>query len=103
MPKKSATAIYVKLLESTGLQREQAEAHVQVMTEMMEDDLTSKQDLKNLETRFDTSIKSLETKLDTAVERLEHKMLQMEYRLIIKLGTIVTAAIAVATTVIKVF
>ncbi len=46
-------------------------------------------------------MKNLETKWDTSVERLEHKMLQLEYRLIIKLGTIVTVVIAAATTVIK--
>lgn len=46
-------------------------------------------------------IKNLETKMETAIERLEHKMLQSEYRLTIKLGSIVTIVIAAATTVIK--
>ena len=84
------TLKYVKILEKAGVTREQAEAHVQLITEITEGDLATKQDVKNLE-----------TKLDTSVERLEHKMLQMEYRLTIKLGTIVTVALAAATTVIK--
>lgn len=46
-------------------------------------------------------IKNLETKLDTSIERLEHKILQSEYRQTIKLGSIVTIVIAAATTVIK--
>jgi len=81
---------YVRILEKAGITREQAEAHVQIITEITEGELATKQDMKNLD-----------TKLDTSVERLEHKMLQLEYRLIIKLGTIVTVVIAAATTVIK--
>jgi hypothetical protein len=84
------TLKYVKILESAGIAREQAEAHVQIITDITEGDLATKQDMKNLE-----------TKLDTSIERLEHKMLQLEYRLTIKLGTIVTVVIAAATTVIK--
>lgn len=121
---------YVKLLEGTGIAREQAEAHVQIMSELLEENLATKQDIKNLETkldisvaRLDTSIERLEHKLDTSIERLdhklntsienldhrlntsvgqlEHKMIQLEYRLIIKLGSIVTVAIAASTAIIK--
>lgn len=81
---------YVKILEGTGITREQAEAHVQIISEITEGELATKQDIKNLE-----------TKMETSIERLEHKMLQSEYRLTIKLGSIVTIVIAAATTVIK--
>jgi hypothetical protein len=84
------TLKYVKILESAGIAREQAEAHVQIITELTEGSLATKQDIKNLENKWDTSL-----------ERLDHKMLQLEYRLTIKLGTIVTVVIAAATTVIK--
>jgi hypothetical protein len=57
---------------------------------LTEGSLATKQDIKNLENKWDTSL-----------ERLDHKMLQLEYRLTIKLGTIVTVVIAAATTVIK--
>ena len=63
-------------LEAVGVSREQAEAHIKIIAEIVEDDLTTKQDLKEL-----------------------------EYRLIIKLsailGTIVTLAIAVTATISK--
>lgn len=81
---------YVKVLEGAGIARAQAEAHVQLLSEIMEGDLATKQDVKNLE-----------TKLDAFGERFDHRLLQSEYRLTIKLGTIVTLAIAAATTVIK--
>ena len=81
---------YVKILESTGITREQAEAHVQIISEILEGDLVTKQDLLNSE-----------NVLKNSMERLEHKILQMEYRMTIKLGSIVTVGIAVMTAVIK--
>ncbi len=76
---------YTKQLEEAGFSREQAEIQLQIITEIVEGDLATKQDL------------------NTSVERLEHKMLQMEYRLIIKIGTIITIALGVFTTLIKLF
>ncbi len=73
--------------EEVGVTREQAEAHVQIVAEIIEGNLTTKQDLKILETN------------------LEGQMQQLEYRLIIKLSTIVgamvTLAIAVTAAVAK--
>lgn len=97
----------------------QAEAHIQIISEILEGELVKKQDLLNseksletsigqLESRVDASIKRLEmninrldTKIDSAVERLEHKIIQSEYRSTIKLGSIVTVVVTVATAVIK--
>ncbi len=81
---------YVKILEGTGITREQAEAHVQIISDILEGDLVTKQDLLNSENM-----------LKGSVERLEHKILQMEYRMTIKLGSIVTVGIAVMTAVTK--
>ena len=81
---------YVKILEGTGITREQAEAHVQIISDILEGDLVTKQDLLNSENT-----------LKNSVERLEHKILQMEYRMTIKLGSIVTVSIAAMTAVIK--
>jgi hypothetical protein len=71
------TLKYSRTLEAVGVSREQAEAHIKIIAEIVEDDLTTKQDLKEL-----------------------------EYRLIIKLsailGTIVTLAIAVTAALSKV-
>ena len=113
------TLKYVKALESAGISREQAEVHVQLVTEIMEGDLATKQDIKNLETKLDTSVERLEhsierldhkintsvdrleNKIEVFTQRLENKIIQSEYRMTIKLGTIVTVAIAAATAVIK--
>jgi hypothetical protein len=72
------TLKYSRIPESVGISRDQAEAHIKIIAEIVEDDLTTKQDLREL-----------------------------EHRLIIKLsailGTIVTVAIAVTAVLSKVF
>ena len=114
---------YVKILESTGVSREQAEAHVQVLTEFLEGDLATKEDLHNserslktaferLETSVNTSIAQLDAKINTSVTRLDNKIdnlaaqlegkiLQSEYRMTIKLGSIVTVSIAAVAAIVK--
>lgn len=75
---------YMRRLEQAGFSREQAETQVQFVTEIVEGDLVTKQDLKN------------------TVEILEHKMLQMEYRLIIKLGAMMTVTAGVIVSLVKI-
>ena len=60
-----------------GVSRDQAEAHVKIIAEIVEGDLATKQD----------------------IERLENKLLQLEYRLIIKLGAVVGAIVTLAIAV----
>ena len=93
----------VKILEGTGITREQAEAHVQMISDVLEGDLVTKQDLANSEASIMGAIARLDTKIDTSVERIENKLLQSEYRTTIKLGSIVTIVIAAATAIGKLF
>lgn len=77
------TLKYSKVLEAAGIARDQAEAHIKIIAEIVEGDLATKQD----------------------VRELKDEMLKLEYRLIIKLGTlvaaVVAAVVAVAVTVLK--
>ncbi|MGE3975085.1 MAG: hypothetical protein AB7F59_11225 [Bdellovibrionales bacterium] len=74
------TLRYAKKLEDAGIPRDQAEAHIQIMAEIVEGDLATKQDIKEL----------------------KDEMQKMEYRLIIKLGALVTAIIATAVAILKI-
>jgi hypothetical protein len=66
-----------------GLSREQADAHIKIISEIVEGDLATKQDIKDIKT----------------------ELVQLEYRLIIKLsaamGAIVTLAIATTAAITK--
>lgn len=46
------TLKYSRALEAAGVSREQAEAHMQIMAEIVENDMATKQDLKELEYRL---------------------------------------------------
>jgi len=81
---------YTKQLEEAGFSRVQAEIQLQVIAEFVEGDLATKQDLKDLK---------IELKNDIAL--LESKMVQMEYRLTLKLGTIVTIGLGAMTAIVK--
>jgi hypothetical protein len=46
------TLSYARKLEAAGVERQQAEAHIQIIAEVVEGSLTTKQDLKELEYRL---------------------------------------------------
>ena len=68
------TLKYSRTLEAVGVSRDQAEAHITIIAEIVEGELATRQD----------------------VIRLEHKLVELEYRLIIKLSTIIGAMITFA-------
>lgn len=79
------TLKYAKRLEQAGFSREQAEANIQIIAEIVEEDVATKQDIK----------------------RIEDELQKLEYRLVIKIsaivGALITIAIAVTTTIAKFF
>lgn len=67
---------YVEVLRGAGIPDKQAEAQVRVLNEIIESNLASKRDLKEME------------------QKLDHKLKEMEQRIIIKLGGLIVAALA---------
>jgi carbohydrate-selective porin OprB len=103
---------YVKVLEDIGIPRNQAEAHIQIMTEIIETNLATKQDLADLRLSSGQEFKDLRTEMHQGFTEvrsefqslrsdLENKIIQSEYRMTIKLGTIVSIAIGVAVALTK--
>lgn len=115
---------YAQKLEEVGFTREQAETHVLMLTELMQSDLATKQDFKDFQfvtksemnefraemrsdvTAFRAEMRSDMNKLraDMALFKQEVRadLIQMEQRLTIKLGTIISIAIGVAVTLTKI-
>jgi hypothetical protein len=81
---------YAKQLEKAGFSREQAEIQLQVFSEIVEGELATKQDLK-----------ILETGVEGRFNNLENKILQAEYRLTIKLGSLLVLGFTAMATLMK--
>ena len=78
------THAYVKKLKGAGFTEEQADVLASTQAELIEERLATKQDLKNLEAELKRDIKEL------------------EMRLTIRLGAIVTVGIAVVAALFKI-
>jgi hypothetical protein len=116
---------YAKLLEEAGVSRQQAETHMEIMTEILDANIATKQDIKDLQTATSQDIKDLQiatsqdikdlqsatsqdiknlrTEMITLNHDLENRIIQSEYRMTVKLGTIVSIAIGVAVTLARLF
>lgn len=101
---------FTKQLEEVGFSREQAEIQVQVITEIIEDDLATKQDLKILESnlRGDSTgmrgeLQQVESNLRGEIKSVRGELQQMEYRLIIKLGTLLVIGFTTMVTLMKIW
>ena len=92
---------YTEELEKAGFTRDQADVSVKVLIDVMNENFATKSDIKELDLRLDSSVQRLDSKMDASVHRLEGMMREMEYRLTIKLGTMLTLAIGVTATVVK--
>jgi hypothetical protein len=114
---------YTKQLEEAGFSREQAEIQLQIITEIVEGNLATKQDLeilgtglrqdtKTLEVNLGQEMKTLEANLLNAIEvrtinlenkivQSESRMQQLEYRLTIKLGTFLIVGFTAMATLLK--
>ena len=81
---------YVKQLEGVGLSREQAETHVQIIMDFVEGELATKQDLTNVKTGIEQKILDLKTEIKLEISDLNHRLIEMESRLTIKMGAMMT-------------
>jgi hypothetical protein len=74
---------YTQELEKAGFSRDQAEASVKPLIDVMDENLATKADLKELEFRFGS------------------KFQELEYKLITRLGSLMTVLIGIAVALIK--
>ncbi|MBF0422054.1 MAG: DUF1640 domain-containing protein [Magnetococcales bacterium] len=77
------TLAYAKKLKAAGVPDAQAEIHAEAMAELIEERLATKRDLKELE------------------DNLRRDMKEMELRLMIRLGGMQAASIAIVAALVK--
>lgn len=121
------TLHYAKMLEEVGFTREQSETSVKILVEIMEDKLASKQDLQDFRTasKQDLQDHRIATKQDLKDLRVEvkqeiqdlrvevkqeiqdlrvdmkHSLAQLESKLTIRMGVMLTASIGVLAAIQK--
>lgn len=74
---------YYEKLKAAGVPEAQAKVQTEALREIIEDKLATKKDLLDLESRLETKIREL------------------EYRLVIRLGTMMAASIAIIAALVK--
>jgi hypothetical protein len=84
------TLKYVNILESKGFTREQAEAQVGLVRDVMYEELATRQDLKDLR-----------TELKSEMAEIRSDLKNLEFKLIIKMGTLMTIMTGIILAVLK--
>jgi hypothetical protein len=85
------TLKYANRLKAAGAEPKVAEAEAEALAEVFElnlNEIATREDLKHMEERLN--------------ERLEARLLQLEQRMIIKLGGLMVVAIGAVTTLVKI-
>ena len=103
------THTFVKRLTQAGMPEAQAEVLADSQTQLIDEKLATKHDLKELETRMTHQVKELETRLTHQMKELEtqltHQMKELEARLTlqltIRLGSMLVVGIGVVATLVK--
>jgi len=95
------TLQYAKKLQKAGFTEGQAEAQVEIIKEqvdaisnLIDDSLATKTDIKHLEERMDDRMTSLE-------ERLNDHIIRMSYKIIISLGSMIAAAVGILGVLVR--
>lgn len=102
----------VKRLEKVGVSREQAETHVQIMSELVETNLVTGEQFKDgmggLKAEFKEDMTNLRTELKEDIanlraefQELRHEVRELEHRMTIKLGTIISVAMGILVAIMK--
>ncbi len=85
---------YTEELEKAGFSRNEAEASLKILIEVMNDNFATKSDLKELELRMDHRFQVL-------TQDMVSRFQTVEYKLTIKLGTMMAISTGVTATLIQ--
>jgi chromosome segregation ATPase len=99
---------YAKQLEKAGVSREQAEAHLQILAEVMESNLATREDIKDIRQEMQQEFKDVRKEIGDVRGEITHlrqeiksDIQQSEQRMTIRIGTIVSIAIGAAVAILQ--
>ena len=96
------TLAYAKKLKHAGVPEAQAEVQAEAMAELVEERLATKRDLRELEERLTNQMRAMEERLNTRMQELEYKIQELEYKLTVRLGSMIVVAIGIVATLVKI-
>lgn len=88
------TYLYIKKLKAVGFTEEQAAVQAETIAELIDEQLATKRDLKEMEVALKRDIAEME-------QRMNNRFKELEYHLIIKLGMMMAASIAIIAALVK--
>jgi predicted ribosome quality control (RQC) complex YloA/Tae2 family protein len=95
---------YAKQLEKAGVSREQAEAHLQILAEVMESNLATREDVKDIRQEFKDvrkEIGDVRGEITRLRQEIKSDIQRSEQRMTIRIGTIVSIAIGAAVAILQ--
>ena len=99
------TLAYARQLRDAGFSDEQAEAQARALASAMTDTLATKQDLRELEARFDNRLSELEKRIEIRFREQHAQMhgdlADLERRMTLRLGGIMVAVTGIAAALIE--
>jgi hypothetical protein len=84
------TQAYAERLQAAGFTQTQAEVQAEALAEIVDERLATKQDLREQEQR-----------LLSRMEQIEYRIEQLGYKLTLRLGAMLVAAVGVVATLVK--
>lgn len=99
---------YTQELEKAGFSRDQAEASVKLLIDVMNDNFATKSDLNEVKMNLSVALSETEKRLSSTIltvqsdfKELKSFIREVEYKMTIKLGTMMVIAIGVTATLVK--
>ena len=96
------TLAYAKKLKLAGVPEAQAEVQAEAMAELVEERLATKRDLRELEERRNNQMRAMEERLNKKMQELEYKIQELEYKLTVRLGSMMVVAVGLVAALVKI-
>ncbi|MBF0292525.1 MAG: hypothetical protein HQK86_10265 [Nitrospinae bacterium] len=99
------TLEYVKELRAAGVPEQQAEAQAKALSKAVSENVVTKEHfdltLEKVNHRIGTLEEKVNHRIDTLEEKFNHRIEQLEYRLTIRMGGMIAAAIAALAAIMR--
>lgn len=86
---------YIRDLEAAGFERNQAEAQVQMVLDVLEGDLVTKSDFSLFQERLDNRFSQIDSRFIQLEERIDNKIKESEFRTVTRLGVLVVGCMSI--------